>query len=121
MKKIQKAQVEAMAYQFNISFDPRDDIYVVRIPELENCHSHGKSPEEALKNGRIAVELWLASARKAKRTIPEPLSQRKFSGKFLVRTPEELHASLAKEAQLQGKSMNELAVELLRKGIKKAG
>lgn len=116
--KISKAEV--LEYQVNIAFDPRDKIYVARVPELENCHTHGATPEKALANGREAIELWLETAREKKIAIPVPTSRKKFSGKFVVRTPEELHASLVQEALRRGKSMNELAVEFLAKGLKKA-
>jgi len=110
---------QAFEYQVNIAFDPRDGIYVARVPELENCHTHGDSPEEALTNAKEAIELWIETAQERKIPIPEPMSLRKFSGKFVVRAQEDLHASLAREALRSGKSMNELAVELLSKGLKK--
>lgn len=110
-----------LEYQVNIAFDPRDDIYVTRVPELENCHTHGSTPEEALRNAEEAIELWLETAKDNGIEIPEPLSQKKYSGKFVVRTPEKLHATLAQEALRRGKSMNELAVELLRKALKNVG
>lgn len=110
-----------LEYQVNIAFDPRDDIYVARVPELDNCHTHGSTPEEALRNAEEAIELWLETARDSGIEIPEPLSRREFSGKFVVRTPAELHATLAQEALRRGKSMNELAVELLSKALKNAG
>ena len=111
---------EVLKYQVNIAFDPRDGIYVARVPELENCHTDGKTPEEALSNVREAIELWVETAHERNISIPEPMSQKKFSGKFVVRTPEDLHATLAREALNSGKSMNELAVEILGKGLKKA-
>jgi predicted RNase H-like HicB family nuclease len=111
----------AFEYQVNISFDVKDQIYVARVPELENCHSHGNSPEEALKNANEAIELWLQVAREESIEIPEPMSRKKFSGKFIVRTPEDLHATLAQEALRRGQSMNELTVELIRKGLKRVG
>ena len=110
-----------LEYQVNIAFDPRDNIYVVRVPELENCHTHGSTPEEALRNAEEAIDLWLETAHENGIEIPEPLSRKKYSGKFVVRTPEELHALLAREALRRGKSMNELAVELLRKALKSVG
>ncbi len=116
--KIRKINV--LEYQVNIAFDPRDQIYVARVPELENCHTHGATPEAALANSKEAIELWIAAARENNIVIPEPMIRKKFSGKFVVRTPEELHASLAHTALQQGKSMNEIAVELLTKGLKKA-
>lgn len=115
-----KSKLEALEYQVNISFDSRDTIYIARAPELENCHSHGATPEEAFRNIKEAIDLWLETARDENIPIPEPLGRKKFSGKFVVRAPEDLHATLAQEALRRGKSMNELAVELLSK-IRKKG
>ena len=119
MAKTKKAEI--LQYQVNLAYDARDGIYVARVPELENCHTHGSSPEEALANAKEAIELWLETARSKRIPIPEPLGRKKFSGKFVVRTPGDLHATLAQEALRRGKSMNELAVELLSQGLKKAG
>ena len=119
MKKVKK--IEVLEYQVNIAFDPRDKIYVARIPELENCHTHGATPEDALKNARDAIELWIETAEKRRKPIPEPTSRRKFSGKFVLRTSPELHAALAKQALQNGKSMNELAEEILDNALKKTG
>jgi predicted RNase H-like HicB family nuclease len=110
-----------LEYQVNISFDPRDNIYVARIPELENCQTHGSTPEAALRNAEEAIALWLETARDNGIEIPEPASRKSYSGRFVVRTPEALHATLAREALRRGKSMNELTVELLRKALKNAG
>jgi len=114
-----ESKFDSLEYQVNLSFDPRDDIYVARVPELENCHTHGATPEEAIQNAKDAIELWLETARDKKIPIPEPMGRKKFSGKFVVRAPEDLHASLAREALRRGKSMNELAIELLSRVLKK--
>jgi len=119
--KAKNKKHEELEYQVNIAFDPRDNIYVARVPELENCQTHGSTPEEALRNAEEAIELWLETAREEGVEVPEPLSRKKYSGKFIVRTPEELHATLAQEALRRGKSMNELTVELLRKALKNVG
>ena len=119
MKKSKK--IEVLEYQVNIAFDPRDKIYVARVPELENCHTHGATPEEALGNAREAIELWIETAEKRRKPVPEPTSRKKFSGKFVLRTSPELHAALAKQALQSGKSMNELAEEILDSGLKKTG
>ncbi|MEK6706333.1 MAG: type II toxin-antitoxin system HicB family antitoxin [Bdellovibrionota bacterium] len=121
MAKVRSKKVEVLEYQVNIAYDPRDGIYVARVPELENCHTHGVSAEEALANAKEAIELWIETAKEKRIPIPEPTSRKKFSGKFVVRTPEELHASLAQEAMRRGKSMNELAVELLSEGVEESG
>ncbi len=41
--------------------------------------------------------------------IPEPLAERHFSGKFMVRVPPVVHRSLAVEAAEAGVSLNRLA------------
>ena len=38
-------KAEVLEYQVNIAFDPKDKIYVARVPELDNCHTHGSTPE----------------------------------------------------------------------------
>lgn len=40
--------------------------------------------------------------------VPEPLSSRKFSGKFMVRVPPEVHRHLAIEAAEEKVSLNRL-------------
>jgi len=112
---------ETLEYQVNLVFDARDKIYVARVPELENCHSHGTTPEEALSNVRDAIDLWIETARSEKIPIPEPVSVKKFSGKFVLRTSAELHSHLVQAALIHGKSMNDLVVEILEEKIKGVG
>jgi len=40
--------------------------------------------------------------------VPEPLSERRYSGRFLVRVPPALHRALVTEAAEQGVSLNRL-------------
>lgn len=119
-EKTRNSRIRVLEYQVNISFDPRDEIYVARVPELENCHSHGSSPEEALNRVKEAIELWLETATRKKIPIPEPVTRRKFSGKFVLRTSPQMHATLTQRALQKGKSMNELAVELIDSALRKA-
>ena len=48
--------------------------------------------------------------------IPEPLSDRQFSGKFNVRVGEHLHRNLAMHAAEDGMSLNQYMVEKLAAG-----
>jgi predicted HicB family RNase H-like nuclease len=47
--------------------------------------------------------------RKNREVIPEPLAGRKFSGKFMVRVPPDVHRELTVEAAEAGVSLNSLA------------
>lgn len=116
-----RSESDALEYQVNIAFDPRDGIYVARVPELENCHTHGDTPEKALTNARAAIQLWVETARRRGSPVPEPISRRKFSGRFVLRTSEALHARLAHVALNKGQSMNDLVVEILEQKIRNAG
>jgi len=42
-------------------------------------------------------------------TVPEPIATRRYSGRFMVRIPPELHRRLALEAAEAGVSLNRLA------------
>lgn len=108
-----------LEYQVNITFDPRDKIYVAIVPELNNCHTHGNTPEEALVNSHIAIDLWLETAKAKKIPIPEPISHRKFSGKVLLRATPELHGKLTREALRKGVSMNDFLVDIIGVGLHK--
>ena len=41
--------------------------------------------------------------------VPEPLASRRYSGKFMIRVPPEIHQRLAVEAAEAGVSQNRLA------------
>lgn len=60
-----------------------------------------------------AVDQHLADLRSSKDSLPTPLSDRRHSGTFVVRTSPELHARLALEAVEQGVSMNQWIVQRL--------
>jgi predicted HicB family RNase H-like nuclease len=42
-------------------------------------------------------------------TVPEPISSRHYSGKFMVRVPPQVHQKLAIQAAESGVSLNRLA------------
>ncbi len=59
-------------YTMLIQWDPADRIYVVTIPELEGCASHGATYAEAARQGQDAIETWIATARAYGDAIPAP-------------------------------------------------
>lgn len=57
---------------FEVILEPEETGgYHVYCPILKGCHSCGASKEEALKNIKEAMELWLESARELGVSIPE--------------------------------------------------
>ncbi len=59
-------------YSMNIQWDDVDQIYVVSVPELPGCMTHGKTPEEALQQGYDAIESWIKVAQELGWPIPQP-------------------------------------------------
>jgi predicted RNase H-like HicB family nuclease len=60
----------ATPYIFRISVEPDEDRYCAEVPALPGCHSWGYSYEEAVKNIKQAVELWIEVKREAGEPIP---------------------------------------------------
>ena len=62
-----------LPYSVLIQYDNRDSIYVAKIPELSGCIAHGNTQEDAMREIKIALELWLETANEAGMVIPEPM------------------------------------------------
>lgn len=59
-------------YHINVFYSGEDKCFIADIPDLKYCSAHGDTPEEAFRQVLIAQELWLESARAARRRAPEP-------------------------------------------------
>lgn len=59
--------------------------YVARVPTLSGCHTQGETIEEAEKNIREAIELYLESLKAHHEKIPQ--ERRFFQGKIEVQYP----------------------------------
>lgn len=69
-----------MRYAIEIFYSDEDEGYIALVPELPGCSAFGNTEEEALKEVKVAISLWLETARKEHRQVPEP------SKKELLRT-----------------------------------
>lgn len=67
-----------------------------------------KSQEKTLVGIRKLVADTVADLKKNKEPVPEPISARPYSGKFMVRVPPEVHRMLAIRAAESGVSLNRL-------------
>jgi predicted RNase H-like HicB family nuclease len=59
-------------YAIEIFYSEEDEGFIAIAPELPGCSAFGNSEEEALKEIKIAIQLWLETAHKEGRTIPKP-------------------------------------------------
>jgi predicted RNase H-like HicB family nuclease len=60
-------------YSMVIQWDSRDNIYVVTVPELPGCKTHGRTYTEAVKNALEVIELWIEDAQKSGETVLPPM------------------------------------------------
>jgi predicted RNase H-like HicB family nuclease len=59
-------------YSMSLKWDPIDEIYIVSVPELPGCMTHGATREEAVRQGQLAIESWIDASREWKQPIPSP-------------------------------------------------
>lgn len=64
-------------YSMALEWDPRDEVSIATVPELAGCRIHGRSLEEAIRNGREVTAIWIESTRKWHDPIP---SAQNFQG-----------------------------------------
>ncbi len=67
-------------YAIEIFYSEEDEGYIAVVPELPGCSAFGETEEEALKEIKVAIDLWLETAKKDGREIPKP------TGKELLKT-----------------------------------
>ena len=59
-------------YSMVIQWDCRSNIFVVSVPELPGCVTHGKTYEEAIQQGKDAIESWVMDALADNEPLPMP-------------------------------------------------
>ncbi len=95
-------------YTYRVTWSEEDQEHVGLCIEFPSLSWLAENPEKALKGIRQLVRDCTDDMRKAGEEIPEPLSSKRYSGKFMVRVPPETHRMLAIEAAESGVSLNRL-------------
>jgi predicted HicB family RNase H-like nuclease len=96
-------------YTYRVTWSQEDGEYLGLCAEFPSLSWLASRPEKALAGIRKVVVECVADMKANKEPVPEPLSEKRYSGEFRVRIPPQLHRSLAVEAAEQGVSLNRLA------------
>lgn len=96
-------------YTYRVTWSAEDAQYVGLCAEFPSLSWLARSPEAALRGIRAVVADVVADMKKTREPLPQPLAERTFSGKFMVRVPPQTHRRLALEAAESGVSLNRLA------------
>ena len=95
-------------YTYRVTWSEEDNEYVGLCAELPSLSWLSKTPESALKGIRNTVAEVIKDMKENGEEIPPPIANKKYSGKFMVRLPPEVHRSLAIQAAESGVSINRL-------------
>lgn len=93
-------------YTYRITWSEEDKEFVGLCAELPGLSYLDESRTAALDGILNLVGEVLEDMEASGETIPEPFSEKKYSGRFQVRIPPEQHRSLAIKAAESGVSLN---------------
>jgi predicted HicB family RNase H-like nuclease len=96
-------------YTYRVTWSEDDHEYVGLCAEFSSLSWLAKSQGAALRGIRNLVAECIQDLKDRGEDIPEPISCRKYSGKFMVRVPPDVHRDLALKAAESGVSLNRLA------------
>jgi len=103
-----KRPVKIEHYTYRVIWSEEDEQFVGLCAEFPSLSWLACSPEEALR-GILKVAAKVVKDMKANgEPVPEPICSKRYSGKFMVRVPPELHRQIALKAAEEGISLNRL-------------
>lgn len=95
-------------YTYRVTWSDEDSQCVGLCVEFPSLSWLAATPEKALKGIRKVVAEVVEDMLNNGESAPEPISRRRYSGKFMVRVPPEVHRRLALEAAEEDVSLNRL-------------
>lgn len=100
-------------YTYRVAWSIEDDEFVATVAEFPSLSWLHENQAGAL-GGLVGLVVDVVADMEANgETVPQPIAERRFSGKFNVRVPESLHRELATAAAEQGVSLNRLVSDRL--------
>jgi antitoxin HicB len=123
MTRVLSPEIQAyldLPYAIELVFDRAEDGaegWVAEVEELPGCISQGATPEDAVSRIRDAMEGWISVALEDGIEVPRPRALGRYSGKFVVRVPQTLHADLVRSAEREGVSLNQFVSTTLARSL----
>ncbi|MDO3377116.1 MULTISPECIES: type II toxin-antitoxin system HicB family antitoxin [Geoalkalibacter] len=103
------AQQKDDKYTYRVTWSEEDGEHIGLCAEFPSLSWLAQTPEAALKGIRKLVAEVVEDMHANHELVPGPIATKRFSGKFMVRVPPEVHRQLAIEAAEAGVSLNRLA------------
>lgn len=93
-------------YTYQVSWSEEDREFVATCAEFPSLSWLAPDQVDALRGLKDIVAGVVADLKKIGEPVPEPMAERKYSGRFVVRTTSTLHRRLAIEAAEKHVSLN---------------
>jgi predicted HicB family RNase H-like nuclease len=108
---------DATHYTYRVAWSSEDGEHVATVAEFPSLSWLAPTQAEALSGISDVVRDVLADLVASGEPVPEPLSERAYSGRFVVRVPSEVHRRLVREAAEQHVSLNRLVSDRLARAL----
>lgn len=95
-------------FTYRVTWSAEDGEHVGLCAEFPSLSWLSATPEASLKGIRKVVAQTVEDLRQSGEEVPEPFSDRRYTGRFMVRVPPEVHRGLATRATEEGVSLNRL-------------
>ena len=95
-------------YTYRVTWSEEDNEYIGLCAEFPSLSWLAGTQEAALEGIRNTVKQVIEDMQSTGEAIPQPLATRKYSGKFTVRVPPEVHRKLQIQAAESRVSFNRL-------------
>lgn len=113
MDTLDSPQVNVAHYTYRVTWSAEDSEYVATCLEFPSLSWLAGSRGEAIDGLEQLIADVVADMSSSGDAVPEPLSERKFSGTFNVRIGEHLHRDLVMHAAEERLSLNQYVVRKL--------
>ena len=72
MRNIYVHNMDIVLMKYTVILENGEDGYIIaHVPALKGCHTQGKTKEEALKNAREAIKLYIESLKALNKPLPQ--------------------------------------------------
>ena len=104
-------------YSFAVRWSDEDRGYIALVPEFPGVSAWGETADDAIREVQVALGLVIEVMGEDGEELPPPWKIARYSGQFRLRVPASLHEQLADRAELEGVSLNTLAISYLAAGL----
>ena len=106
-------RLDVSHYTYRVAWSAEDDEFVVTVVEFPSLSWLAPSQMEALQGLETLLSKVIADMQQQGEEVPQPISERSYSGKFNLRLGEKLHRDIALRADEENLSINQWVVRKL--------